>query len=704
MTRARLLRRFAAIEPVSEDSDCGYFCILAAFAAEGASLSLDELKSIIGRSQRGLSLRQLRDGFRTLNCEADVVFFDRQLTGAFPAPGIVLFDAGHYVYLHERRGERFRIFDPLSGWGWVKRPYLFRRTSGLGIQLGQIPAVPEHLQAHIARSRRIIRTNLARVFEKRFIRRVLIVFGIAQFAMLLIPLLSMWGVNKAVDGLSLGGSGLIILGFALLTCVNVLLSLIGDLAQLRLRQNSVSQGSRIAFDSLSQKPANWFERNSANALDHRLRALQMLINFRVDLYRSIASLLISMIAGALILLLVSPKLVIPGLIALALSISLDLLFERRQLELISTVVDSSQRQRSFVIDLLAHLPQVIRYGALSGVRNRNRTLVRHSSFSEARLASLRSWRSALEGISKAGENLFFVVLAASFVGAGKFEIGGFVALGAYKDQLAIALGGLFRKFMEYRTLQIYQLQVAPLFDGDVREKDDLVPLKSGSIEFKGVTFAYGTLDNDVLSDLNFRISSGQFVVIRGQSGIGKSTIAKLITGHLTPKCGSVYVDGRPPSMNREGLASLMQTDRLFAGTIRENVTLLRKDHSDKEVLEALQIVDMHDFVMALPMGLNTFISEGSAGLSGGQRQRMLLARALILRPRLLLLDEATASLDVTTERAIFDRLKSLKMTIVAITHRPEVWSLSDVILDLDDMTGPRAELLRLIDGTSPAGI
>ena len=157
-------------------------------------------------------------------------------------------------------------------------------------------------------------------------------------------------------------------------------------------------------------------------------------------------------------------------------------------------------------------------------------------------------------------------------------------------------------------------------------------------------------------------------------------------------------------MNREGLASLMQTDRLFAGTIRENVTLLRKDHSDKEVLEALQIVDMHDFVMALPMGLNTFISEGSAGLSGGQRQRMLLARALILRPRLLLLDEATASLDVTTERAIFDRLKSLKMTIVAITHRPEVWSLWDVILDLDDMTGPRAELLRLIDGTSPAGI
>lgn len=129
----------------------------------------------------------------------------------------------------------------------------------------------------------------------------------------------------------------------------------------------------------------------------------------------------------------------------------------------------------------------------------------------------------------------------------------------------------------------------------------------------------------------------------------------------------------------------MQSDRLIDGTIRDNVLMFRRGLPDSAVYDALRAAAVDDFVLKLPMGLDTMVAEGVTGLSGGQRQRLLLGRALPDDPRLIVLDEATSSLEVEIEASILQQLKRNGATTVLMAHRPEVWRLADRIIHWMDL-------------------
>jgi ABC-type bacteriocin/lantibiotic exporter with double-glycine peptidase domain len=135
-----------------------------------------------------------------------------------------------------------------------------------------------------------------------------------------------------------------------------------------------------------------------------------------------------------------------------------------------------------------------------------------------------------------------------------------------------------------------------------------------------------------------------------------------------------------------GLGAVLQTDRLITDTVRENILMFRRRNSgsevDTDIWNVLELVGLADFVQSLPMGLNTGIGENMTGLSGGQRQKILLARALLFSPKILVLDEATSSLDVESEATFFSKTRDLGMTLVVSSHRPEVWRLADSSFNL----------------------
>ena len=158
-----------------------------------------------------------------------------------------------------------------------------------------------------------------------------------------------------------------------------------------------------------------------------------------------------------------------------------------------------------------------------------------------------------------------------------------------------------------------------------------------------------------------------------------------------PAQGRVTIDGQPASQSMQGISAVLQSDRLIDGTIKENVLLFRRGVSDEMVEEALRIAAIDDFVRDLPMRLSTRVGEGFSGLSGGQRQRLLIARAVLAEPRLIVLDEATSSLEVAIEARILGALKERGTTLILLAHRPEVWALADRIYTLDSAG-------KLIDG------
>jgi ATP-binding cassette, subfamily C, bacterial len=209
------------------------------------------------------------------------------------------------------------------------------------------------------------------------------------------------------------------------------------------------------------------------------------------------------------------------------------------------------------------------------------------------------------------------------------------------------------------------------------------PTFSKAVEFDGVSFAYG--DKTILDAIGLTIPSGKITVLAGHSGAGKTTISDLLLGLLRPHAGEIMVDGVPlGDINlkswRQEIGYVPQEMFLFHESIRTNITLGEPDLTPEDVTEALRAAGAWDFVAALPDGIETLVGERGAKLSGGQRQRIAMARALVRRPKLLILDEPTTALDPKTEAAICSTLKMLgdEVTILAISHQTALMEIADV--------------------------
>ena len=169
------------------------------------------------------------------------------------------------------------------------------------------------------------------------------------------------------------------------------------------------------------------------------------------------------------------------------------------------------------------------------------------------------------------------------------------------------------------------------------------------------------------------VKAGEFIAIVGPSGSGKSTILRLLLGFETPESGSIFYDGKDLSglditAVRRQLGVVLQHGRIMSGSIWENIaggTIITPD----ETWEALQMAGLAEDVQAMPMGIHTIISEGGGNLSGGQRQRLLIARALVHKPQILLFDEATSALDNRTQAIVTQSLEALGVTRIVIAHR-----------------------------------
>lgn len=225
---------------------------------------------------------------------------------------------------------------------------------------------------------------------------------------------------------------------------------------------------------------------------------------------------------------------------------------------------------------------------------------------------------------------------------------------------------------------------------DTRDTDNSknVDIK-GDIEFDGVSFGYKVY-NPVLKDVSLKINAGEMVGIVGHSGVGKSTMINLILRLYDCTQGSIKFDGvdiKDISQQclRRQIGVVLQETFLFDGSVYDNIRYAKQDATFEEIIRAAKIANAHDFIVKLPDGYNTRVGEKGFSLSGGERQRIAIARAILHNPKILILDEATASLDTQTEKQIQDALDKLieGRTVIAIAHRLSTLSGADRLIVLD---------------------
>lgn len=227
----------------------------------------------------------------------------------------------------------------------------------------------------------------------------------------------------------------------------------------------------------------------------------------------------------------------------------------------------------------------------------------------------------------------------------------------------------------------------------------------GQITFDHVNFTYPSRkENIVLKDVNFKIDPGQQIALVGPSGAGKSTLVSLLLKFYEPENGKILFDGRdsrsfPVTALRTQMAIVMQDVFLFGGTIRENIGYGKPNADDSEIIDAAIQANAWEFIQSFPDKLNTIVGERGIQLSGGQRQRIAIARAMLKNPKILILDEATSSLDSESERLVQEALDKLMYgrTSIVIAHRLATIRKADLIIVLDNGTiverGTHSELL-----------
>ena len=283
---------------------------------------------------------------------------------------------------------------------------------------------------------------------------------------------------------------------------------------------------------------------------------------------------------------------------------------------------------------------------------------------------------------------------------GLYVINGILTLGelvAFTGYLTYLLMPLFMMGMIGAMLSRAEASAHRLFDvldaeSDVQDAPDArsLPKVEGRVELRDVRFRYIGSESDVIKNLNFVAEPGQTVAILGQTGAGKSSIIALIPRFYDVADGAVLIDGndvRELTLDslRSQIGIVLQETTLFSGTIRDNIAYGNPDASLENVISVAKAAQAHDFILEQPNGYDTEVGERGVGLSGGQKQRIAIARALLLNPRILIMDDSTSSVDAETEYKIQEALEELQKgrTTFVIAQRISTVRSADKILLLD---------------------
>ncbi len=548
-----------------------------------------------------------------------------------------------------------------------------------------------------------------------YLRPQLKLFAVAVVALLvstgfglLLPLVIGGLVNEVVsagDAAGLDQLLLVLVGITLVLAVAGFaqtwsLGVIGERIVARLRAQ--------VFDRLVTLELDFYVRRRVGELISRLSSdVTQVRQMLTQTLTSLLSSLLSLIGSIVVLFLLSPSLLVVILVLAPAMVIIAVIFARPLRRLATRVQDSIAASTTTAEEALSGIRVVKSFGREEWERHRYGEDLRGVVSMATRLVTYRGLFGSMMLILGFGTLIVLLWFTGHQVIEGAISLGALTSFLLYGITIGTSLSSIAGIYGQFQEGAGAVVRVFEIIDErpTIRDAEGAVVLSDaeGRIGFEGVTFAYGD-ERSVLRDISLQIGAGEVLAVVGPSGAGKTTFCNLIARLWDATEGRVTVDGRDVRdlrlrSLRAAVSLVPQDATVFGGTVEDNIRYGRLDATDEELEAAAQAANAHDFISQLPDGYQTVVGDRGTRLSGGQRQRVAIARAILKDAPILILDEATSSLDNELERLVQEALARLMAgrTTIVVAHRLSTIRAADRIAVLDDgwllELGTHAELL-----------
>jgi ATP-binding cassette, subfamily B, bacterial CvaB/MchF/RaxB len=683
----------------SEAAECGLACLAMVAGWYGYRTDLTVLRARFPMSLKGSNLAQLIQFANRLNLSSRPVRLELSELRELIVPCALHWDLNHFVVMVRIDKNGIVIHDPAIGIRYLSHEESGKHFTGIALELTPTTGFKS---ANEMRS-----ISIADLMGEvtGLLPALGLVFGLTlafEVFALLGPMLNQWIVDEALVSVDRDLLKVLTLGCVLMLVVQTAIGLARGWTVMYFSTHLNLQWVANVFTHLLRLPVAWFEKRHLGDVVSRFGSISKIQHTLTTGF--IEAVLDGMfaIATLAVMLFYNVQLTVVALVAVILYAALRVMSFRPLRDANEEGLILAAKEHSFFLETIRGVRAIKLFGRELDRRVHWLNLMVDSVNRSVRTEKFMIWFGIADAVVFGLERLTVLWIGANKVMDNSFTIGMLFAFATYSGQFSERMAALINKFMEFRLLSLHAERLADIVLEEPEQEgshcispESLIP----RIELIDVSFRYAESEPWIVRNLTLTIDPGESIAFVGPSGCGKTTLIKLILGILRPTAGELRYGGQPIQQLgyaafRQTLAAVMQDDHLFAGSLAENICFFTSQPEQSRIELCAKMADIHDDIMAMPMGYLTLAGDMGTTLSGGQKQRVLLARALYKSPKIIVLDEATSHLDVLRERKVNEAISSLTITRICAAHRPETIAMARRVIHLKNGKISEGELDR----------
>ncbi len=692
-------------------TDCGAACLATVCKQYGLSTPITKIREAAGTDTEGTNVAGMLEAAEKLGFSAKGVKGESEaLLSEFPLPAIahVIKEGGlmHYVVIHKITKEQIIIADPADGLVTYSFEDFTRIWSGVLILLVPTSEFKKGKETkglferflHLLKPQKGI---VLQVFAASLLYTALGILGAFYMQFLLDDILP-YNMSKTLNILSIG--------ILILYTFQMLLSLFRSHLLLFLSQKLDIALLLGYYEHILKLPMNFFGTRRVGEIISRFQDAGHVRDAISGATLTIMIDTIMVIVGGIILYMQNALLFGITLVVALLYGVVVVSFNKTLKKGNKATMENNAQLTSYMVESLNGIQTVKVFNAEKKVGIETETKFIKLLRSIFKLSFTTNLQGFFKGLIELLGGVVILWIGANQVLQGDMSVGNLIRYNSFLIYFLNPFKNLINLQPQLQTAMVAAERLGEILDLEIENGEEesrkMEPKHlEGEISYKNVTFKYGQRQN-VLEEINLEIKPGERIALVGESGSGKTTLAKLLLNLYPLEEGEILIDNNnildiKREVLRTKIAYVPQETFLFSGTIMENLALGLERISMEEIVEASKMAKAHDFINELPLRYETLLDENGANLSGGQRQRLAIARAILKKPNILILDEATSNLDSITEAAIESTIRQLSrsMSTIIIAHRLSTIKLCDRIYVLDKgrivETGAHKELVSI---------